>query len=51
VASRRPPVPPARPLASAAIPQNHLQHAARELMHMFVYLLYVTLDTPVRGGK
>ncbi|XP_033610687.1 protein polybromo-1 isoform X6 [Cryptotermes secundus] len=28
VASRRPPMPPARPLASAAIPQNHLQHVA-----------------------
>jgi hypothetical protein len=31
VASRRQPMPPARPLAIAAIPQNHLQHAAREL--------------------
>jgi len=45
VASRRQPMPPARPLATAAIPQNHLQHVARELCQCFCMYDHIRYPT------
>jgi len=48
VASRRQPMPPARPLATAAIPQNLLQHVARELCQCFCTYDHIRYPTKCR---
>jgi len=45
VASRRQPMPPARPLATAAIPQNLLQHVARELCQCLCMYRHISYPT------